>query len=122
MLLGMTLTIGGYSAVQMAILTRVFYNFIPEKTARFARFITYNRGVGISVLFGLAALAILVKFTVRYFQEHMTLAAVSEPAIIALYLLLLSFQSFTFTLMFQMIVSRSKLNQCPIPNSVSTFK
>jgi hypothetical protein len=45
---------------------------------------------------------------VQYFQLHMTLSFVSESAIIALYLLLLSFQTFTFTLMFQMIVNRNK--------------
>ena len=107
MLLGMTLTVGGYSAVQMAILAKVFYNFIPEKTAKYSRFITYNRGVAASVFIGLTSLAMLAKFTVQYFQQHMTLSFVSDSTIAALYLLLLSFQTFTFTLMFQMIVHRN---------------
>jgi glycosyltransferase involved in cell wall biosynthesis len=108
MLLGMTLTVGGYSAVQMAILTKVFYNFIPKKTAQYARLITYNRGVAVSAFFTLMSLLILGKFFVQYLRQDMTLSSVSEPAIMALYLLLLSFQTFTFTLMFQMIVLRNK--------------
>lgn len=109
MLMGMTLTVGGYSAIQMAILSKVFYNFIPERTARYTKFVTYDRGMVASALLGLTSLVVLAKFSVQYLQKNMTLSAVSEPAIIALYLLLLAFQTFTFTLMFQMIVRRNKL-------------
>ena len=108
MLLGMTLTVCGYSAVQMAILAKVFYNFIPEKTAKYSRFITYNRGMAASAIFGATSLAMLAKFTVQYFHQDMTLSFVSDSTIAALYLLLLSFQTFTFTLMFQMIVNRNE--------------
>jgi glycosyltransferase involved in cell wall biosynthesis len=108
MLLGMTLAVCGYSAVQMAIIAKVFYNFIPEKTAKYTRLITYNRGVAVASLLGLTSLAFLVKFIVLYLQEHMTLSFISESTIIALYLLLLSFQTFTFTLLFQMIANRNK--------------
>lgn len=108
MLLGMTLTVGGYSAIQMAVLSRVFYNFIPEKTGRYVKRFTYNRGVAVSALLALAGLAILIKFSARYVQQHLTLSHASEPAITALYLLLLSFQTFTFTLMFQMIAHRNQ--------------
>jgi len=108
MLLGMTLTICGYSAIQMAILSKVFYNFIPEKTEKYSRLITYNRGVAVSAIFGMTSLAVLGKFAAQYFQQHMILSSFSEPAIVALYLLLISFQTFTFTLMFQMIVNRNK--------------
>jgi hypothetical protein len=109
LLLGMTLTVCGYSAIQMAILAQVFYNFIPEKTAKYTRLVTYNRGMGLSALLGLTSLAVLVKFFVLYLQKNMTLAVVSESAIIALYLLLLSFQTFTFNLIFQMMTRRNKL-------------
>jgi glycosyltransferase involved in cell wall biosynthesis len=103
MLLGMTLAVCGYSAIQMAILARVFYNFVPAKTAKYARLVTYNRGVATAALLGLTGLAILVAFSVHYFQKHMVLSFVSEPAIAALYLLLLAFQTFTFTLLLQMM-------------------
>ncbi len=108
MLLGMTLTVGGYSAIQMAILSRIFYNFIPGKSAWYTKWFTYNRGVAASAVLALAGLAILVRFSERYVQQHLTLSHASEPAITALYLLLLSFQTFTFTLMFQMIVHRNQ--------------
>lgn len=108
MLLGMTLAVCGYAAVQMAILVRVFYNFIPEKTAKYANLITYNRGVVAAALLGLMGLVILAGFVVQYFREQMSLLVISKPAIIALYLLLLSFQTFTFTLLFQMIVRRNQ--------------
>jgi hypothetical protein len=108
MLLGMTLAVCGYSAIQMAVLAKVFYDFIPEKTAKYTQHITYNRGVAVAALLGLTSLAFLVRFIVLYFQEHMTLSFISESTIIALYLLLLSFQTFTFTLLFQMIANRNK--------------
>jgi hypothetical protein len=108
MLLGMTLAVCGYSAVQMAILARVFYNFIPAKTAKYTRLINYNRGVAAAAVLGIISLAVLAEFVVRYFQLHMTLSFVSEPVIIALYLLLLSFQTFAFTLLFEMIVHKNK--------------
>ena len=108
MLLGMTIAVCGYSAIQMAILARVFYNFIPAKTAKYTRLINYNRGMATAVMLGLIGLAMLAKFIVQYIQLHMTLSFVSEPAIIALNLLLLSFQTFAFTLLFEMIVHRNK--------------
>jgi hypothetical protein len=109
MLLGMTLAVCGYSAVQMAILAKVYYNFTPEKTAKYARLITYNRGVAAAAFLGLTGLVILAGFIAQYFHKHMTLSFISEPAIIALYLLLLSFQTFTFTLLFQMIAGGERL-------------
>jgi glycosyltransferase involved in cell wall biosynthesis len=120
MLLGMTLTVGGYSAVQMAVLSKAFYNFIPAKVARYTRLITYDRGVVGAAILGVAALVILVQFTIRYFLVHMTLSSVSETAVIALYLLLLSFQTFTFTLMLQMIARRNTnraLEEKPAPGA-----
>jgi glycosyltransferase involved in cell wall biosynthesis len=110
MLLGMTLALCGYSALQMAILARVFYNFIPKQTDFYSRIITYDRGVALAASLGLAAVIILVGFIIQYVHKHMTLTFVSKPAILALYLLLLSFQTFTFTLLFQMIANRNKPN------------
>jgi hypothetical protein len=110
MLLGMTLAVCGYSAIQMAILARVFYNFVPAKTAVYAALITYNRGVAIAAVLGLTGLAILAGFSLHYFENHMTLSFISKPAIIGLYLLLLSFQTFTFTLLVQMMANRTILN------------
>jgi glycosyltransferase involved in cell wall biosynthesis len=110
MLLGMTLALCGYSALQMAILAKVFYNFIPKQTDIYARIITYNRGVAVAGSLSLAAGIILVGFIIQYVHKDMALTSVSKPAILALYLLLLSFQTFTFTLLFQMIANRNKLN------------
>jgi glycosyltransferase involved in cell wall biosynthesis len=110
MLLGMTLAVCGYSAIQMAILAKVFYNFIPEKTRVYAKLITYDRGVITAGALGATGLLILAGFIAQYFHKHMTLSFVSIPAVIALYLLLLAFQTFTFTLLFQMIANRTIVN------------
>lgn len=117
MLLGMTLALCGFSAVQMGIIAKVFYNFIPEKTSKYVRLITYNRGVVVAGVLGLTALVILVGFAWQYFQKHMRLSFVSKPAIVALYLMLLSFQTFTFTLLFHMIVNRNKVNSTNSPQN-----
>src|SRR5262249_8265352 len=45
MLLGVTMTTLGYSAIQFATLARTFYNFDPDRTRRLARSFTYDRGM-----------------------------------------------------------------------------
>src|SRR5260370_10570053 len=50
MLLGMTLTTLGYSAVQFATLAQGFYNFDPKRRRRLAGWLTSNRGVASAIL------------------------------------------------------------------------
>ena len=64
MLLGLALTLLGYSALQLGVLARVHYDFDPAFTDRVLRPLTIDRGslvAGVLVLAGLVLDAILLE-------------------------------------------------------------
>src|SRR5947209_4149511 len=103
MLLGMTLTTLGYSAVQFATLAQVFYNFDPKRRRRLAAWLTYNRGVAAAALLVTVGLLLNVILLAHWIRVGMLLEEISHPALFGLMLLILGFQTFTFTLLFHMI-------------------
>jgi len=106
MLLGITLTTLGYSAVQFATLAQVFYNFDPKRRKRLAGWLTYNRGVGAAALLAGVGLLFNTFLLIHWLRVGMLLEAISHPALFGLMLLILGFQTFTFTLLFHMIHMR----------------
>ena len=106
MLLGMTVTTLGYSAVQFATLAQVFYNFDPKRRRRLAGWLTYNRGVGTAVLLTGIGLLLNAILLIHWLRVGMLLEEISHPALFGLMLLILGFQTFTFTLLFHMINTR----------------
>ena len=103
MLLGITLTTLGYSAIQLGTLARVFYNFNPGKRKRLAKRFTYNRGMVIAlglILIGTILDSILLA---QWYQNGLRLRQISHQALLGLLLIILGFQTFVFTLLFQMI-------------------
>jgi glycosyltransferase involved in cell wall biosynthesis len=106
MLLGFTLTTLGYSAVQLSVLARAFYNFDPAWRGRLARWLTYDRGVLTGM--GVAAVGVLNNLVLlaNWLHQGMTLKQISYQALFGLLLIVLGFQTFTFTLLFQMINGR----------------
>jgi glycosyltransferase involved in cell wall biosynthesis len=111
MFLGATLTVVGYSAVQMAIVSRIFYDFLPVKNLLYKRLFRYDNGViGGSVLMA-TGLALLLHFVAVYIKSGFLLQKISNPAILGLLLIILGFQTFTFTLIIQMIVNRQEANK-----------
>jgi glycosyltransferase involved in cell wall biosynthesis len=108
LLLGLILVILGYSALQMGILSKVVYDFNPRDTLKYKNIFSYNRGILAGCLIMLVGLLIEVYFVDTYVQNTFRLFEISKWAIIGLTLLLLGFQTFTFTLVFNMIVFRNK--------------
>jgi glycosyltransferase involved in cell wall biosynthesis len=108
MLLGLTMTTLGYTALQFATLARAYYNFDPPRTKRLARLFTYDRGVVSAALIGGAGLALNALLTVHWFRHGLKLSHVSHPGLFGLMLIILGFQTFVFTLLFQMIQSRGR--------------
>jgi glycosyltransferase involved in cell wall biosynthesis len=106
MLLGLTMTTLGYSAIQFATLARVFYNFDPRRTRRLARVFTYDRGVCASALLGVAGLALNGVLLFQWLRFGLKLSHISYAGLLGLLLIILGFQTFVFTLSFQMIQSR----------------
>ncbi len=103
MLLGVTLTTLGCGALQMGILARTYYNFDPEWRRRVARRWTYDRGVlsaaaivGVGFILDAAALW-------QWVHEGLLLHEISYTGVFGLLLLILGFQTFTFTLFLQII-------------------
>jgi len=103
MLLGVTLATLGYSAVQMGTLARVFYNFEPLYTQRITRRITYNRGSITGILLGLIGFAMNLVLVWRWIAGGLRLDEIQYAAVFGLLLIILGFQTFTFTLMLHVI-------------------
>lgn len=103
MLLGLTLTTLGYSALQFGVLARVFYNFDPAYTRRVQRLITYDRGVIGGIMLGLIGVILSGILLIAWLKSGLRLTEFYYPAILGLLLIILGFQTFTFTLLLQMI-------------------
>jgi glycosyltransferase involved in cell wall biosynthesis len=103
MLLGMTLATLGYSAIQLGTLARVFYNFNPRWRRRLAARFTYDRGMIAS--FSMATVGILINLVVivKWIQGGLRLQEVYHPGLLGLLLIMLGFQTFVFTLLFQIV-------------------
>lgn len=111
MILGVTMTVVGYSAVQMAVLSRIFYDFIPSKNLKFKKIFIYNNGIIGGVVMMLGGVLLLLDFIGVYIKSNFALQNISNPALVGLLLFILGFQTFTFTLVFQMIVNRQLSNK-----------
>ena len=103
MLLGMTLATLGSSAVQLAILARAYHDFDPAWRRDVARWLTYDRGVLCGLALGAVGFALDVSLLVTWLGDGMQLTAISHLGVFGLQLLILGFQTFTFTLLFQIV-------------------
>ncbi len=108
LLFGVFLTIIGYSAVQMGILSRVICNFMPEREALYKRLFAYNRGVVLGVFLFLDGLPSLIQLIAEYVTNNFNLTAISNEAVLGLLLITLGFQTFTFTLLFNLLISKKE--------------
>jgi glycosyltransferase involved in cell wall biosynthesis len=111
MLLGITLTTLGYSAVQFATLAQAFYNFNPARRRRLARWLTYERGMAVSGALGLVGLTLNALLLFKWVRGGLLLDEISHPGLFGLLLLGLGFQTITFTLLFHMIHLRYERRQ-----------
>lgn len=105
MLLGLTLATVGCGAFQLGILARVWHNFDPEFTAWIRRVLTYDRGT----LGGLvtAAVGMMLAATAlgTYLFGGLKLPDIQYVSVFGLLLIILGFQFFTFTLVFELIAT-----------------
>jgi len=106
MLLGLVLAILGYSAVQLAVLARVHYDFDPGFTRRVFGVLTYNRGMAVAATLLLAGLVPNVALLVSWLRDGLALVQIDHPAVFGLFLLVLGFQTFAFTLLVHIIGRR----------------
>jgi nucleoside-diphosphate-sugar epimerase len=113
MLLAIVLATVGYSAVQLALLARVFYDFDERLTDRILEVVTYNRGVAASGLLILAGIIPNLVLLIRWLSNNFHLPAIQYSSVFGLLLLILGFQTFGFTLLLHMMGRRSRLQRSP---------
>jgi glycosyltransferase involved in cell wall biosynthesis len=111
MLLAIVVTTVGYSAVQLAFLARVFYDFDKHLTDRILGVVSYNRGVAASGLLMLAGIIPNLWLLVRWLSHDFHLPAIQYSSVFGLLLLILGFQTFGFTLLLHMMGRRSRLRR-----------
>jgi len=102
MLLGVTCSTLGYSCIQIGVLARIMHGLRPGSLGPLLRFLTYNRGMFISIALVMLGIILLGTLVYQYLTHGLRLEGVSHPAIFGLLLVILGFQSFCFTLLVEM--------------------
>jgi glycosyltransferase involved in cell wall biosynthesis len=108
MLLGLTLTTLGYSAMQLGVISRIYNNFDNVIIGSIKRIITYDRGVITGLVLFACGFLLNVNLTLRYVHEGLRLDSIYYPGVFGLLLMILGFQTFTFTLLLQMMLRNFK--------------
>jgi glycosyl transferase family 2 len=111
MLLGVVAATVGCTAVQLALLARVFYDFDRAQTDRLLTTLTYNRGMAASGLLILAGLVPNAVLLARWLSDDFHLTSIQYPSVFGLLLLILGFQTFGFTLLLHMMGRRSRVQR-----------
>jgi hypothetical protein len=110
MLLGLTITTLGYSAIQLGVISRVYNNFEHAVIETLKRLITYDRGVLVSFVLFIIGLLLNINLAVQYIRGGLRLPHIYYPGVYGLLLMILGFQTFTFTLILQMILKNKNPN------------
>jgi glycosyltransferase involved in cell wall biosynthesis len=103
MLAGVTLTVLGFQNFYLGCLAQVLYDSTGEATARWTRLFPYNRTVALSAIAFILGIALVAPLVVEYVREGLALpnelGAVNHLAVLGIMLVILSFATFTFTLL-----------------------
>jgi hypothetical protein len=107
-LCGVVLTTLGYSALQLGLLAKAHHELDPAFNARLRHWATFDRGAAAAaalILVGAVLVGILV---VRWLSNGLQLETIDHSAVFGLLLVLLGFQTFAFTLLFEIVESRRR--------------
>ena len=108
MLLGVLCATVGLSAVSLALLARVFYDFEPRFSRRLLSIVTYNRGVAVSAVLVTGGIVPNAVLLARWLGRGFRLSAIQYSSVFGLMLIALGFQMFGFTLLLHMIGRRRR--------------
>ena len=106
MLVGLALSILGYSALQLGVLARVHYNFDPEFSRRLMARMTINRGALVAGSLIAVGLVLDLILLADWIDNGLRLSHLSYYGVFGLLLIVLGFQTFTFTILVQMLGRR----------------
>jgi glycosyltransferase involved in cell wall biosynthesis len=103
MLLGMTLAVLGYGCFQIGVLARLNHGLRSGIERPVAERLSYDRGMAIAaILIGLGLL-LTGRFLWQYIADGFRLSQVSHSAVLGLFLIVIGFQTFGFTLLIEMM-------------------
>jgi glycosyltransferase involved in cell wall biosynthesis len=103
MLLGVACAILGYSSIQIGVLARILHNLRPNLNAPIKRLFTYNRGIIAAAVLGSCGLGLNFVLLWYYIAAGLRLTEFFYPAIFGLLLIIIGFQTFSFTLLIEML-------------------
>jgi hypothetical protein len=106
MLLGLALSMLGYSALQLGVLARVHYNFDERFTRRVMSAVTIGRGALAAVVLMLTGVVLDAILLADWISNGFRLTGLSYPGVLGLLLIVLGFQTFTFAILLQMLGRR----------------
>ena len=101
MLFGMTLAVLGYGCIQIAALARRIHRL--RSGATLSGWLTYDKGMVIAAALVVLGLGLTAPLLFQYAQGGLRLTHVSHPAVTGLFLLIMGFQTFCFTLLLEML-------------------
>ena len=102
LMLGLTITVFGYSLFQAGILARNIHNLRSGIERLILDKLTYDRGFIIAGLFFVTGLVFDLNFLINYIINDFTIIGSSQIAIFGLLLVILGVQTFVFTLLLEM--------------------
>jgi glycosyltransferase involved in cell wall biosynthesis len=103
MLLGMTLAVLGYSSFQIGMLARLHHQLRLGVTRAFSKAYTYDRGMILAAVLTIAGLVLDGQLLVQYLGSGFRLPDISYSGVFGLFLIIMGFQTFGFTLLIEMM-------------------
>jgi hypothetical protein len=108
MLLGFTLAVLGYGSVQIGVLARLSHGLRSGIEKSLSEALTYDRGMILAGLLTVPGVLLTGSLAWQYFSGGLKLLQISHTAIFGLFLIVIGFQTFGFTLLIEMMRRMSK--------------
>jgi glycosyltransferase involved in cell wall biosynthesis len=108
MLLGLTLAVLGYGSVQIGVLARLSHGLRSGMERSVSAALTYDRGMILAGLLTVAGVLLSGSLVWQYVSGGLKLLQISYTAVFGLFLIVIGFQTFGFTLLIEMMKRMSK--------------
>lgn len=102
MLLALVCAVLGYSCIQLGVVARLMHGLRGGSTEPWQKFFSYDRGVMLAIGVCLGGVALVLPLVWEYIHQGYRLTHWSHLSIFGLLLIILGFQTFTFTLLLEM--------------------
>jgi len=108
MLLGLTLAVLGYGSVQIGVLARLSHGLRSGMERTVSEALTYDRGMILAGVLTIPGLLLTGSLAWQYVGGGLKLTQISHTAVSGLFLIVIGFQTFGFTLLIEMMRRMSK--------------